>query len=129
MYQSQWRPQHTFLLVVRLAPNTWRVRRSLLVVGGAGAAHVVVVLPERALDDAHAVHVEPLVAAAIALHPVHLLACTKTIRLLIRVRELKRSQSLHRTVREFVNFAECLHSPVTPRVTTSLHDFICKSQS
>lgn len=49
--------------------------------GGAGAvpADVVVVLSERGAAEPDAVHVEPLVAAAVALHPVHLLACTVTV--------------------------------------------------
>lgn len=44
----------------------------------AGAAHVLVVVAQRAARQPHAVHVEPLVAAAVALHPVHLLACTSS---------------------------------------------------
>lgn len=41
----------------------------------AGAADVVVVLAQRGAGQPHAVHVEPLVAAPVALHPVHLLTC------------------------------------------------------
>lgn len=39
------------------------------------AAHVVVVVPQRAPRQPHAVHVEPLVATAVALDPVYFFAC------------------------------------------------------
>lgn len=54
-------------------------RRLLVPVGGAGAADVVVVLAQRRAAEADAVHVEPLVAAAVALHPVHFFACGESL--------------------------------------------------
>lgn len=56
------------LILGVLALGALRVARAPL---RARAAHVIVVLAQRGAREPHAVHVEPLVAAAVALHPVH----------------------------------------------------------
>lgn len=66
------------LVVTLTAGSVVLVELSLLVFSArmsTWAAHVVVVLSQGATTESYTVHVEPLVAATVALHPVYFFAC------------------------------------------------------